>query len=117
VKTTEPFFGDNKAKQLHELEEHTSKFAVEIAVLLKELRRVGLDACHATESNMLVYRDIVGQISSVASADVTTAKDLVERTLALSLELQNIDSIEAKIVKLEESLSLYERIADVILNL
>mmetsp|Transcript_18538 Transcript_18538/g.30240 ORF Transcript_18538/g.30240 Transcript_18538/m.30240 type:complete len:166 (-) Transcript_18538:856-1353(-) len=114
---TSRFFGDdNDEKLLQNLSENCSHLGVEVSVLLKSLKRSLEDACQVTRGNVEAYSKMSGDVEMVVAANVLDADALVERTLALSLQLQGIESVKAKVQALDVTLQSYENMATALLK-
>lgn len=97
--------------QLAELSAHASRLAVELTVLVKMLRSSVEDACRATAAHAKVQMAQAHELATVTDANLVVGKALVERTLGLSLELQDVHVVQARVKELDKALTLYERLA------
>jgi hypothetical protein len=63
-----------------------------------------------------VRRGVGAKLARSADAQrLTLVRSLVERTLALSLELQEVSGVKRRLETLDQSLKQYERLADQLL--
>jgi len=56
------------------------------------------------------------ELQQVSTAGVAGANELIERTIALSDTLQNVNALSARVSTLEQSMGKYEQLASVILG-
>lgn len=105
-----------REKQLSELSSKCNAVGVDLAVLVKSMRATLVEACQVTQANVELYRGFSDDVAAVAAVDAKEADRLVERTLALSLELQKIDKVKRRVNQLDEALQKYEAFAEKLLS-
>jgi len=107
--------GTQRTQELENLERKAAGVGVELAVLLKTLRHSLDAAVEATHETIKVKGTITDQVDQVSQASVSGAERLVEQTTALSLELQQVGGIKARVDNLDKCLEKYERLAESLL--